>query len=75
MFDAAHIAAFELISLVFLLEELKIPIDLSFLLVIELPLHSGQGLLLSLLSHPTFIAFVVNALFEQLNLVFVVGFN
>lgn len=75
MFYFTHIAALELISVVLLLQQLKVSLDFALLLIIELALHAGEGGLLGLLRHSTFESLALNPLLEQRNLILVVGLN
>jgi len=75
MFDFVDVAALELVSAIFLLEQLQVAVDFALLLIVELTLHPGQSLGLCLLSHASLEALLLNALLEELNLILVVGLN
>lgn len=70
-----QVSAFKLVLLVFLLQDLKIPLNLFLLCHVQLFLHLCEGLSLSLLSDLSLKAFMLNSLFKHGDSILVVGFD
>jgi hypothetical protein len=70
-----NVAALKLVSVVLLLQQLKVSFDLFLFLITDLLLHAGEGMLLSLLGDATLEALAFNPLLEELDLVLIVGLD
>lgn len=75
MLNFPNIAALKLVSVVLLLQQLKVSFDLFLFLIADLFLHAVEGMLLSLLGDVTLKALACNALLEELDLVLIVGLD
>ena len=64
MLNLPNIAAFKLVSVILLLQQLQVSFDLFLFLVTDLFLHAGECMLLSLLGDATLKALAFNALLE-----------